>query len=172
MFIVMSQSIIGDAQEQPYNEFERTFFEFLNRCSDVLRFASLGTTEQDSSGATFRVDYIRQSSPIGLYSPDWIVVQETDVGILNWIIETKGPVCDGTNEKDLAIQEWCQQLSIKTGKSWRYLRVNQSEFSPKFDTFRALSVSLIANALFRHRATHSKVVTDQWIREAREDGRL
>jgi hypothetical protein len=40
-----------------YNDFERCFAEFLDKAEDVLRFASLGTTEQGESGTQFRVDY-------------------------------------------------------------------------------------------------------------------
>jgi type III restriction enzyme len=38
-----------------YNNYERRFAEFLDKAEDVLRFASLGTTEQGESGAQFRV---------------------------------------------------------------------------------------------------------------------
>jgi len=40
------------------NDYEKDFAKFLKRCSDVRRFASLGTTEQES-GAQFRVDYLK-----------------------------------------------------------------------------------------------------------------
>lgn len=42
-----------------YNAFEREFAEFLDDAKDVLRFASLGTTEQGESGTEFRVDYLK-----------------------------------------------------------------------------------------------------------------
>ena len=38
-----------------YNDFERRFAQFLDTAADVLRFASLGTTEQGDSGAQFRL---------------------------------------------------------------------------------------------------------------------
>lgn len=45
-----------------YNDFERRFAEFLDKkASDVLRFASLATTEQGESGTPFRVDYLEPS---------------------------------------------------------------------------------------------------------------
>lgn len=45
-----------------YNDFERSFAVFLDKeASDVLRFASLGTTEQGNSGTQFRVDYLKPS---------------------------------------------------------------------------------------------------------------
>jgi type III restriction enzyme len=75
-----------------YNDFERRFAEFLDRAEDVLRFSSLGTTEQGESGTQFRVDYLKPSGAIGFYHPDWVVVQSTKAGNVNWIIETKGRV--------------------------------------------------------------------------------
>jgi type III restriction enzyme len=114
-----------------YNAFERRFAEFLDRkAKDVVRFASLGTTEQGESGTQFRVDYLKPSGAIGFYHPDWVVVQKTKAGELNWIIETKGRVWEGTTAKDEALQTWCQRVTAATGKAWGYMRVNQSEFNP------------------------------------------
>jgi type III restriction enzyme len=112
-----------------YNDFERRFAEFLdNKAADVLRFAALGTTEQGESGTQFRVDYLKPSGAIGFYHPDWVVVQKTKAGEVNWIIETKGRVWEGTTAKDEAIFEWCERVSEATGADWRYMRVNQTEF--------------------------------------------
>lgn len=111
-----------------YNDFERRFAEFLNQASDVLRFASLGTTEQGDSGAQFRVDYLKPSGAIGFYHPDWVVVQQTPGDEVNWIIETKGRVWEGTAAKDEAIRNWCDQVSKATGRTWRYARIDQQTF--------------------------------------------
>lgn len=48
-----------------YNDYERRFAQFLNAAKDVLRFSSLGTTEQGESGTEFRVDYLKPSGAIG-----------------------------------------------------------------------------------------------------------
>lgn len=154
-----------------YNSFEREFAMFLDSCGDISRFAALGTTEQGSSGTTFRVDYVKPGGAIGFYYPDWVAVQESDVGIVNWIIETKGRVWAGTEEKDAAIREWCMQVTRLTGDSWKYLRVNQSEFSSQHSTFRALSVRLIANRMFRRRAKQPGAVSLEMIRSMREEVR-
>jgi type III restriction enzyme len=91
-----------------YNDFERRFAVFLDKkAGDVLRFASLGTTEQGDSGTQFRVDYLKPSGAIGFYHPDWVAVQETSAGEVNWIIETKGRVWEGTTAKDDALHAWC-----------------------------------------------------------------
>ena len=112
-----------------YNDFEREFAEFLDGASDVVRFASLGTTEQGDSGTQFRVDYIKESGAIGFYHPDWVVVQGTAAGEVNWIIETKGRVWEGTLAKDAAMSEWCHRLAKEHGYEWHYTRVNQVDFN-------------------------------------------
>lgn len=112
-----------------YNDFERRFAVFLDsKASDVLRFASLGTTEQGESGTQFRVDYLKPSGAIGFYHPDWVVVQKTKAGEVNWIIETKGRVWEGTEAKDQALMTWCERIGAATGASWKYVRVNQTDF--------------------------------------------
>ena len=123
-----------------YNAFERSFAEFLDDRKDVLRFAALGTTEQGESGTLFRVDYLKVSGAIGFYHPDWVAVQKTSAGEVNWIIETKGRVWEGTLEKDDAMEDWCNKVSDQTERVWRYLRVNQSEFGNgnQFNSFQSL----------------------------------
>jgi len=112
-----------------YNDFERRFAEFLaNTENDVLRFAALGTTEQGESGTQFRVDYLKPSGAIGFYHPDWVVVQKTKAGEVNWIIETKGRVWEGTSAKDEAVRDWCERITQATGSTWRFVRVNQTDF--------------------------------------------
>ena len=111
-----------------YNNFEHRFAEFLDKAGDVLRFAALGTTEQGESGTQFRVDYFKPSGAIGFYHPDWVVVQKTAAGEVNWIVETKGRVWEGTEAKDKAITIWCNRVSAATNTAWKYVRINQSEF--------------------------------------------
>ena len=94
----------------------------------MLRFASLGTTEQGESGTQFRVDYLKPSGAIGFYHPDWVVVQRAGGEEVNWIIETKGRVWEGTTAKDEAICDWCARISDSTGRIWQYERVNQTVF--------------------------------------------
>jgi len=114
-----------------YNDFEKSFAKFLENATDIVRFASLGMTEQES-GTSFRVDYLKPSGATGFYYPDWVAVQQTDNGDVNWIIETKGRVWEDTKAKDRAIDLWCRRVTEQTGKTWRYLRVNQTEFDASF----------------------------------------
>lgn len=74
------------------NDFEREFARFLGRAPDVLRFAALGTTEQGDRGAALPGDCVQPSGAIGVYCPDWVVVQRDHSGEVNWIVETKGRV--------------------------------------------------------------------------------
>jgi type III restriction enzyme len=110
-----------------YNAFERRFAEFLDtKAKDVQRFASLGSTEQGDSNTTFRVDYLKLSGAIGFYHPDWVVVQQTPAGEMNWIIETKGRVWEDTKVKDAAIDERLftrQQLDLIAASANRNMQL-------------------------------------------------
>jgi type III restriction enzyme len=129
-----------------YNDFERRFAEFLGKAPDVLRFASLGTTDQGESGTQFRVDYLKPSGAIGFYHPDWVVVQRSPDGEVNWIIETKGRVWEGTLAKDEAMLEWCRRVSQATGKRFHYTRIGQAAFESCGDaTLAGLIGGLDAN---------------------------
>lgn len=111
-----------------YNDYEKAFAQFLEgRCEDIVRFASLGTTEQEG-GTCFRIDYLKPTGATGFYYPDWVAVQQTDEGVVNWILETKGRVWEDTLSKDAAISHWCEKVSEQTDTQWRYLRVNQVKF--------------------------------------------
>ncbi len=112
-----------------YNDFERRFAEFLDkRAKDVVRFAALGVTEQGTSGTQFRIDYLKPSGAIGFYHPDWVVVQKSGTSEVNWVIETKGRVWEGTEIKDAAMKNWCERVTAATGAAWRYVRINQTDF--------------------------------------------
>ena len=111
-----------------YNRFERRFAEFLDRASDVARFAALAATEQGSAGVQFRIVYLKPGGAIGHYYPDWVVVGRDGGGESFWIIETKGREFAGTKTKDAAARRWCARASRLTGHSWAYYRVNQLDF--------------------------------------------
>jgi len=108
-----------------FNPFETSFADFLQECGDVDRFAALAETF-----TRFAVDYLKPSGAIGHYYPDWVAVQTTDDGDVNWIIETKGRVWDGTEQKDAAIRYWCTEVTGLTGEPWNYMRVDQPIFKP------------------------------------------
>lgn len=155
-----------------YNDFEREFAEFLDNANDILRFAALGTTEQGASGASFRVDYLKPSGAIGLYYPDWVAVQSELGGQnVNWVIETKGRVWEGTEEKDAAMREWCRRLSAATGGKWKYFRVNQSEFRPDYTTFRKFLVSLVGKSMVQKHRASGAILSHEEFLLIRDEGR-
>lgn len=57
-----------------------------------------------------------------------MVVQKAKAGEVNWIIETKGRVWEGTTSKDDALMTWCERVSTVTGAVWRFKRINQVDF--------------------------------------------
>lgn len=154
-----------------YDPFERRFAEFLDQAEDVLRFTALGTAEQGGSGAAFRVKYLKPSGAVGFYHPDWVVVQNTEEGELNWVIETKGQVWGETEQKEAALRDWCRQVSTATGNPWKYIRVNQNQFRPELDTLRSLIVDIIQNEMFAERDNRETTMSLEEILEAREEGR-
>ena len=155
-----------------YNDFERRFAEFLDNAGDILRFAALGTTEQGASGTSFRVDYLKPSGAIGFYYPDWVAVQrELDGQIINWVIETKGRVWEGTEEKDAAMHDWCRRIARATGDTWKYIRVNQADFRPDFATFRVLVFTLIGKAMTRKRDASGATLSHEEFLQWRDEGR-
>jgi type III restriction enzyme len=56
------------------------------------------------------------------------VVQRSGRKKINWIIETKGRVWEGTTAKDEAMQDWCERVSAARKDLWSYMRVNQRTF--------------------------------------------
>lgn len=153
-----------------HDDFEGSFAAFLDCAEDVARFAALGATEQGNSAMTLRIEYLERSGEIGFYYPDWVVVQVTDVGEVNWVVETKGRVWDGTHDKDLVAREWGRRVSEATGKPWKYTRIDQSEFSDEYKTFDAL---LWRRALktSSERQREMQPVTQEEIRRWKAEGR-
>lgn len=77
------------------------------------------------------MDYLKPSGAIGFYHPDWVVVQKSARGEINWIIETKGREWEGTTAKDEAMEDWCARVSGASKCVWSYLRVNQVTFEAR-----------------------------------------
>ena len=153
-----------------YNDFERRFATFLDHARDVARFAALGTTEQENSWTSFRIDYLKKSGAIGFYYPDWVVVQKSENGEVNWILETKGRVWPGTERKDDAARDWCKRVSEATGSRWKYTRINQTEFSDEHPTFGALLWKKALNES-SERQREMRPVTQDEFRQWKEEGR-
>jgi type III restriction enzyme len=106
-----------------YNDLEAGFARFLAGAPDIIRFAALA-----ESYTRFRVDYMSSSGAIKFYYPDFVAVQATPTGEVNWIVETKGREWDDVAQKDASMRDWCEKITAQTGQPWRYLKVPQREF--------------------------------------------
>jgi type III restriction enzyme len=106
-----------------FNDLEARFARFLDDAGDVLRFATLA-----ESYTRFRVDYLSSTGAIKFYYPDFVAVQETPQGEVNWIVETKGREYEEVAHKDASICDWCEKIAAQTRQSWRYLKVPQAVF--------------------------------------------
>lgn len=104
-----------------YNDFEAEFAEFLDKYSDIARFAALANK--------FPVDYLSSRGAIRLYYPDFVAVQKIDKEEIFWIIETKGREYEDTDKKDEAIKKWCEDISKQTETQWHYIKIYQSHFN-------------------------------------------
>ncbi|HHV81022.1 TPA: DEAD/DEAH box helicase family protein [bacterium] len=104
-----------------YNNLEEEFAQFLDKCSDIERFAALASI--------FYIDYISSRGTRRLYYPDFVAVQKLDKKRIFWIIETKGLEYEDTDKKDKAIQRWCEDISRQTNTEWKYIKVMQTRFN-------------------------------------------
>ena len=110
-----------------FNDLETRFAHFLDDASDIERFASLASSGE-ASATRFKVDYLKTTGAIGFYHPDFVAVQKTQDGAVNWIVETKGREYENVQHKDESIEDWCEKISAQTGRTWRYLKVPQAVF--------------------------------------------
>ena len=110
-----------------FNDLETRFARFLDDAPDTERFASLASSGE-ASATRFKVDYLKTTGAIGFYHPDFVAVQKTQNGAVNWIIETKGREYENVQHKDESIEDWCQKISAQTGQTWRYVKVPQALF--------------------------------------------
>jgi type III restriction enzyme len=101
------------------NELERTFAKFLDHADDVVAFAKL--PEQFG----FAIEYVDNASNMRYYYPDFVA--NLDNGE-HWLIETKGMESVEVAHKDRAATLWCENATLLTDTTWRYLKVPQKEF--------------------------------------------
>lgn len=113
---------------------EGRFAEFLDRCADVIKFAKLAEWFTE-----FYIDYLSSSGGMRYYYPDFVVVQNDHGQEINWIVETKGREDNDVPLKDAHMNRWCEQVTQKSGNTWKYMKVLQKEFEcEKYESFRAL----------------------------------
>lgn len=101
------------------NEFEKEFALFVQKASDVERFAKL--PEQFS----FVIEYTDSVGNLRYYEPDFVVLTSDGT---HTIVETKGLEDTNVANKDRAAKLWCENATKLTGKAWAYLKVLQSAY--------------------------------------------
>ncbi|MDE3095615.1 MAG: DEAD/DEAH box helicase family protein [Chloroflexota bacterium] len=101
------------------NKFETRFAHFLEDADDVARFAKL------PGRFAFTIDYVDAQGNLRYYEPDFIAVLGDGTHCL---AETKGREDPDVKFKDRAAVIWCENATMLTGTSWRYLKVPQKEF--------------------------------------------
>jgi hypothetical protein len=102
------------------NEFEREFAKLLEAASDVRSFAKL------PQRFGFTIEYTDSATNLRYYEPDFVAVDEEGI---HHLIETKGREDIDVAFKDRAATIWCENATLLTGISWRYVKVPQAEFT-------------------------------------------
>ena len=97
--------------------------------------------------------------------------RDLDGKIINWVIDTKGRVWEGTTGEDAAIQDWCRRMGTATGDVWKYIRVNQAEFKDGFESFRAMVFEIVETEMFRKREARSATLSHEEFLQWRDEGR-
>lgn len=121
-----------------YNDYEKRFAEFLDTRPDIVRWAALA--EQFTR---FNVTYLNANGALKRYYPDFLAVQSTAGGEVNWVLETKGRVFADVAYKEKGIHAWCDALREQTGQEWRYRRIDQLVFDKgQYATFDALIAAI------------------------------
>ena len=116
------------------NEFERRFAQFLEKSTDVVRFAKL------TSHFGFAIKYTDAGANLRNYEPDFVAVDENGT---HWLLETKGREDIHVQHKDRAAEFWCENATALTGVVWKYLIVHQKPFEDLApDEFESLVLGL------------------------------
>ena len=101
------------------NEFEKEFALFLQKSTDVQRFAKL--PEQFG----FAIEYTDNVGNLRYYEPDFAALTADGT---HYIVETKGLEDVNVANKDRAAQLWCENTTRLTAKPWAFLKVLQTAY--------------------------------------------
>ena len=85
-----------------HNEFEKEFAQFLQKASDVERFAKL------PERFAFAIEYTDSAGNLRYYEPDFVAVASDGT---HYIAETKGLEDTNVANKDRAAQLWCENAT-------------------------------------------------------------
>ncbi|MCX7983956.1 MAG: hypothetical protein N3A63_03520 [Bacteroidetes bacterium] len=105
-----------------YNDFEADFAKFLDNCEDSSAFSAL-------AGTDFKIDYLTSKGAIRFYYPDYGADQKVERDKVYWILETKGREFPELENKNKAVERWCKQVIKQTGIEWKFVLINQKEFT-------------------------------------------
>lgn len=101
------------------NELELSFAKFLQSAEDIHAFAKLPIQ------FGFAIEYPDTIGNLRYYRPDFIA--RTNDGT-HWVIETKGREDIEVKQKDRSAIRWCENATVLTKVSWKYIKVSQREF--------------------------------------------
>jgi type III restriction enzyme len=102
------------------NEFERDFARFLDSATDVRSFAKL------PARFGFAIEYTDNATNLRYYEPDFVAVDRDGI---HYVIETKGREDIDVVFKDRAAAIWCENATLLTDTTWRYVKVPQAEYA-------------------------------------------
>ena len=152
-----------------WNQHERDFAKFLDRCEDVLSFTSLGVQKRDS--LVMKGQKGLSSRSILSYDPDWIVVHYYNGEVWNWIITTKDHAPKNARRNEFLTTEWCEIATNLTGICWQYISVDPRIEFEKFSSFQSLIVDDVCRTIAALRATHQASTSIEEILQMRDEGR-
>lgn len=153
------------------DSFKRRFSAFLGRADDVLRYAKLGETGQEAPVTALPFDCPPPSPAGERRRPAWAVIQQTEEGEVNWIIETTGGVGDTAEPVEAAMSDR-RRSAIRTRPApWRRLRVNPADLRPGTATLRQLVVGIVGQAMLTARDQRATTMSRAEIRQVLNEGR-
>lgn len=121
------------------NEFEEEFARFLNASDEVLAFANLGNLPGRLS-----IEHLDREANLRQYEPDFVA---RDANGTHWLIEIKGREDIDVARKNERASQWCEDVTLLTGKPWKFVMVPQKEFIPfKPGSFAELIAGLTAGS--------------------------
>lgn len=151
------------------NKFERNFAGFLDRCEDVICFASLAVADQHS--IVLRGEDGSLFSSILPYDPDWIVVHHYHGSLRYWIASTKERPSNEMEKHQFIATEWCERATKTTGNYWQYICIDPDRCFSTYPSFQALIVHHVSRDLAAFRAAQKVSISLEEILQMRDEGR-
>ena len=151
------------------NKFERDFAVFLDRCEDVICFASLAVADQHS--IVLRGEDGSLFSSLLPYDPDWIVVHRHNDRLRYWIASTKERSSREKIKHRFIATEWCKSAAKTTGNYWQYICIDPDRCFSTYPSFQALIVHHVSRNLEAFRAAQKVSTPLEEMLKMRDEGR-